>query len=512
MVNNSFYDPPSWNPALWAFKRLSPGGISNADALPVSTRSLFEVLQSAGYSWKVFWQDEWPPKDTTAGAEWQYTRTMLPLLLDAQFDANFVKFDANDLMSPFYEAARQGALPAVSWIEPKWGGGAMWDTVKRAVGNDYHPVSDTTVGEDFVMNVYNALSAAPTWPNTLLIITFDENGGTYDHVYPPAALPPGNESCPLPHAPIPRHDLYDVVHTPVPPAPPLPPGPVAPDPTIRTQFGFDFAQYGVRVPTLLISPRVPPRTIFRSTNPQVPFDHTSIIATILTLAQVDPTRWQLGERVANAPTFEHLFMPAATNLPAAPLSIPDGRSAGATVTFNQPYLLEYVGDPWHADPGAVYLGPSATGKIPSYYYPTLTSEIDKAIPFLFAATGGGEEAAPIANMSVLRIATTEPSYTGLVLLTAAHENSAIFYGRDAGTPGAKWQIRILSSRDRGDSVRVGDLVYFVSQLGPAVYQGVSQRITPDPMQRLLPHPKDPTYATTRAGEWALWKIVAVPSS
>ncbi|WP_306790115.1 alkaline phosphatase family protein, partial [Escherichia coli] len=60
MVNNSFYDPPTWNPGVKIFSKLSPGEISNADALPITTRSLFEVLEQNNCTWKVYWQDTWP--------------------------------------------------------------------------------------------------------------------------------------------------------------------------------------------------------------------------------------------------------------------------------------------------------------------------------------------------------------------------------------------------------------------------------------------------------------------
>jgi phospholipase C len=46
------------------------------------------------------------------------------------------------------------------------------------------------------------------------------------------------------------------------------------DAQTRTQFGFDFAQYGVRVPTLPISPHIAPRTVFRSPT-EVPLDRSS---------------------------------------------------------------------------------------------------------------------------------------------------------------------------------------------------------------------------------------------
>ena len=102
--------------------------------------------------------------------------------------------------------------------------------------------------EALIADVYNALRANDAvWQRTLLVITFDEHGGTYDHVDPGW-------------------------------------GAVTPD-QYRGPDGFAFDRYGVRVTTLLISPWVSAGTVFRSPSSTLKFDHTSIIATILALAR-----------------------------------------------------------------------------------------------------------------------------------------------------------------------------------------------------------------------------------
>lgn len=120
-------------------------------------------------------------------------------------------------------------------------------------------------------DVYNCLRASKLWLKTMLIITYDEHGGCYDHVAPPAAA--------APEAPI--------------------PGQV---------FGFD--RYGVRVPAVIVSPYVQPGTIFEKST-AVPYDHTSIIATVR-------KRFQLGApltaRDAKAPDLDNvLTLPGPTN-------------------------------------------------------------------------------------------------------------------------------------------------------------------------------------------------------
>ena len=78
---------------------------------------------------------------------------------------------------------RQGALPSVSWIDPNFSN-------FNPIGfqpNDDHPPADIKDGQELVLAVYHALATSPQWEKTLLIIFYDEHGGFYDHVAPPAA-------------------------------------------------------------------------------------------------------------------------------------------------------------------------------------------------------------------------------------------------------------------------------------------------------------------------------------
>jgi phospholipase C len=105
--------------------------------------------------------------------------------------------------------------------------------VGGAVGsNDDHPPSDVRAGQELVLRVFNALVRGPAWERTLLIVTYDEHGGFFDHVPPPSAEDDD------------------------------------PDPA--------FHSYGPRVPAIVVSPRV------RAGVSRELFDHTSIIKTCLT--------------------------------------------------------------------------------------------------------------------------------------------------------------------------------------------------------------------------------------
>jgi phospholipase C len=138
----------------------------------------------------------------------------------------------------FQDRAAAGTLPAYTFLEPSW----------DASGNSQHPNYDVSQGEQLIRDTYYALFNGKAWANTLLIITYDEHGGCYDHVAPPAnATPPG-------------------------------------DGTVG-EFGFDFTRFGVRVPAVLVSPLIVSGTVFRGSGP---IDHTSVLKTLQERWGVEP--------------------------------------------------------------------------------------------------------------------------------------------------------------------------------------------------------------------------------
>jgi phospholipase C len=147
------------------------------------------------------------------------------------------------LFTDFQAAAAAGTLPPFTFLEPSWG----------ASGNSQHPNYNVALGEQLIHDVYYALHNGPAWNNTLLIVTYDEHGGCYDHVPPPTNAVP-------------------------------------PDKTVG-QDKFDFKRFGPRVPTVLVSPLIAPGTVFRVAPDAMPLDHTSILKTI-------ETRWSLPSLTA----------------------------------------------------------------------------------------------------------------------------------------------------------------------------------------------------------------------
>jgi len=190
------------------------------------------------YRWKIYFHDI--PQSLTLRHLWSARD-------------RFSRFDED-----FARDAAAGLLPAYSFIEPRY-------FTEFELPNDQHPPHNVRVGEQMIARVYNALRAAPTWPQTLLVIIYDEHGGCFDHVVPPPAIPP--------EAP-------------------------------RATQTFAFDRYGVRVPAVIVSPHIRPGTRLRATPGSQPFDHTSVIATLR-------ARFDLGapltQRDAGAPTLAALL-------------------------------------------------------------------------------------------------------------------------------------------------------------------------------------------------------------
>jgi phospholipase C len=200
----------------FALAATSLGSVSDPSNAPPPTynvKSIFGALASANVSWTIYGYDQQP-----------YTRYNFPDTLNAA-NTHF------GLFADFQAAAAQGKLAAFSFLEPSWG----------TTGNSQHPNYDVALGEKLIHDVYNALRSGPAWNQTLLIVTYDEHGGCYDHVPPPLGATPPDSSPPV---------------------------------------SFDFKRFGVRVPTVLVSPLIAAGTVFRVPSGATPLDHTSILKTI----------------------------------------------------------------------------------------------------------------------------------------------------------------------------------------------------------------------------------------
>jgi phospholipase C len=195
-------------------------GHMNDGTASFTVQSIFGLLTAHNLSWRIYGYSEQP-----------LTRKNFPDTTNAP-DSNFGTY------ADFTADTADGRLPHYSLLEPSWG----------STGNSQHPNYDVSLGEKLIHDVYYALRGGPGWSETLLIITYDEHGGCYDHVPPPSGAVPPDDS----------------------------PG----------EFGFDFTRFGVRIPAVLVSPLIPAGTVFRVPDGSMPLDHTSVLKTV-------ETRWGL---------------------------------------------------------------------------------------------------------------------------------------------------------------------------------------------------------------------------
>jgi len=234
--------------------------------------SIFGLLGQNNVSWAIYGYDAEP-----------LTRHNFPDTSNAD-DSHY------GLFKDFQAAAASGKLPAYTFLEPSW----------EPTGNSQHPVGDVALGEQLIHDVYYALYNGKAWNQTLLIVTYDEHGGCYDHVPPPSGAVPPDDT----------------------------PG----------EFGFDFKRFGIRVPAVLVSPLIASGTVFRVPEGTMPIDHTSILRTI-------EKRWKLPpltKRDAAAPDLGNVLTLSAprTDDPLKGVKVP--KASGKDPAKGRPSHLQQV--------------------------------------------------------------------------------------------------------------------------------------------------------------------------
>ena len=146
-----------------------------------------------------------------------------PILFDDEHFRDFEDFGPDLLNTPPDE------LPQVIFVEPTY-----QDAPHTGYSTDDHAPAGTSKGQEFLMQVYNAVIAnPPLWQSMLMIATYDEHGGFFDHVSPPR----------IPTAP-----------------------------SAGAKYPPPFDTLGVRVPAYIISPFAPAGTVSHNL-----LDHTSVL-------------------------------------------------------------------------------------------------------------------------------------------------------------------------------------------------------------------------------------------
>jgi phospholipase C len=235
-----------------------------------------------------------------------------------------------DDIRPYHYFAQdlQESYPyAYTFIEPSYNA-----TADYKCSTSQHPLDDVTRGEALIKCTYEAIRNSPLWNSSLLIITWDEHGGFYDHVAPPEAVSPGDT------VPGPGHN----------------------------QYGFTFERYGLRVPALIISPLIPRNLIDHRL-----YDHASVPATLEVLFDLQPLTDRDGAAKDLTPLLS-LTIPRAD----APTSLPSPAQSGVggcpPFSCSGPALMELASvAPAVSDTAA----PVNVGNLPSVIHAAMRQDL-----------------------------------------------------------------------------------------------------------------------------------------
>ncbi|GLU12693.1 hypothetical protein SLE2022_293550 [Rubroshorea leprosula] len=274
---------------LFVYSATSHGSTSHVPkqlALGYPQKTIFESLHENGKNFGIYFQN-------------------IPATL---FYRNLRKlkyvFKFHNYGSRFKKDARDGKLPSLTVIEPRYFDLKVWPA------NDDHPSHDVANGQKLVKEVYETLRASPQWNETLLIITYDEHGGFYDHVETPFMNIPN------------------------------PDGNTGPAP-----YFFKFDRLGVRVPTIMISPWIKKGTVVsrpKGPAPDSEFEHSSIPATIKKMFNLSSNF--LTHRDAWASTFEDVVGELTSPRTDCPETLPDAMPLRTTEVNEESELSEFQGE------------------------------------------------------------------------------------------------------------------------------------------------------------------------
>ena len=254
------------------------------------TPTIFNRLEHANESWAIYFDDN------------QFLS--MTGFIHAPALEKYWKTDHFRTMTRFHDDAKNGELPAYSFIEPRM----IYDH------NDMHPpvgpqtrtdvdgsiieggaISDVRAGDALLHRIYTSIRTSASLKgsnamNTMLFVTFDEHGGLYDHVPPPAAKPPSKQQG-------------------------------------QTEMDFTFDRLGVRVPAIAISAWTAKGHVINDT-----MHHCSVLATLENKYHLQP----LTDRDKGAPTIDNAITLSSPRQPTTwpqtqPQWVPPNPEASAPV-------------------------------------------------------------------------------------------------------------------------------------------------------------------------------------
>ncbi|GFQ03787.1 non-specific phospholipase c6 [Phtheirospermum japonicum] len=274
---------------LFVYSATSHGSTSNVKrqlATGYPQQTIFDSLHENGLDFGIYFQN-FP-------ATYFYTN-----LRKLKYILKFHQYDLK-----FKRDARNGKLPSLSVIEPRY-----FD-IKGLPANDDHPSHDVANGQKLVKEVYETLRASPQWNESLLVVTYDEHGGFYDHVQTP---------------------YVDV---------PNPDGNTGPAP-----YFFKFDRLGVRVPTIMVSPWIEKGTVIsrpKGPSPNSEYEHSSIPATLKKIFNL--SSHFLTHRDAWAGTFEQVVGQLNSPRTDCPEFLPDVAPLRRVETDENRHLSDFQGE------------------------------------------------------------------------------------------------------------------------------------------------------------------------
>lgn len=252
--------------------------------------TIFDRLKAAGIKYRIYGCDSFPNVAMLKGV----SRT---------FDIDDFDDFAEDVGSPSYDAA-------YTFIEPSYDAFSEFSD-----GNSHHPLGSVRAGEMLIKNTYEALRRSPIWDSSMLIITYDEHGGFYDHVAPPAARATGSTG---------------------------------------RKYGFAFDQLGPRVPAIVVSPLIPKNLIDHRT-----YEHSTVVATLTRLFNLDELTAR-SARTADLKPLARLDAPRTD----APMTLPDPMGGAIARVVRTPFEQSVAGHPQQpieADPTGMVAATLASG-------------------------------------------------------------------------------------------------------------------------------------------------------